>query len=133
MFHTMGQRKGLHIGGIKEKARRVAAITTPGSSPARTWKRTCCTSSRGTITRPCSRAIWWPSSCPGCHRRAPHAALGLHRQAALPDKPTSPAKSNVSIAKAAKSDFAEPQWALTPGQSVVLYESRVCLGGGIIR
>jgi tRNA-specific 2-thiouridylase len=28
--------------------------------------------------------------------------------------------------------FAEPQWAVTPGQSVVIYESRVCLGGGII-
>ncbi len=30
-------------------------------------------------------------------------------------------------------DFAEPQWAVTPGQSVVIYESRVCLGGGIIQ
>jgi tRNA-specific 2-thiouridylase len=29
--------------------------------------------------------------------------------------------------------FAAPQWAVTPGQSVVLYESKVCLGGGIIR
>ena len=28
--------------------------------------------------------------------------------------------------------FAQPQWAVTPGQSVVIYESRVCLGGGII-
>ena len=28
--------------------------------------------------------------------------------------------------------FAAPQWAVTPGQSVVLYESDVCLGGGII-
>ncbi|MDH5341372.1 MAG: tRNA 2-thiouridine(34) synthase MnmA [Betaproteobacteria bacterium] len=29
-------------------------------------------------------------------------------------------------------DFAENQWAVTPGQSVVIYESRVCMGGGII-
>jgi tRNA-specific 2-thiouridylase len=29
-------------------------------------------------------------------------------------------------------EFAEPQWAVTPGQSAVLYESNVCLGGGII-
>ena len=28
--------------------------------------------------------------------------------------------------------FAQPQWAVTPGQSVVIYESKVCLGGGII-
>jgi tRNA-specific 2-thiouridylase len=28
--------------------------------------------------------------------------------------------------------FASPQWAVTPGQSVVIYESRVCLGGGVI-
>ena len=28
--------------------------------------------------------------------------------------------------------FAAPQWAVTPGQSVVVYESRVCLGGGVI-
>ncbi|MBI1988321.1 MAG: tRNA 2-thiouridine(34) synthase MnmA, partial [Betaproteobacteria bacterium] len=30
-------------------------------------------------------------------------------------------------------EFAGPQWAVTPGQSVVIYESRVCLGGGIIQ
>jgi tRNA-uridine 2-sulfurtransferase len=28
--------------------------------------------------------------------------------------------------------FAAPQWAVTPGQSVVLYDREVCLGGGII-
>jgi len=28
--------------------------------------------------------------------------------------------------------FATPQWAVTPGQSVVLYDREVCLGGGII-
>ena len=29
-------------------------------------------------------------------------------------------------------DFDAPQWAVTPGQSVVLYDGEVCLGGGII-
>ena len=28
--------------------------------------------------------------------------------------------------------FTEAQWAVTPGQSVVLYDGEVCLGGGII-
>lgn len=30
-------------------------------------------------------------------------------------------------------DFAAPQWAVTPGQSVVLYQGEVCLGGGVIQ
>jgi len=28
--------------------------------------------------------------------------------------------------------FGTPQWAVTPGQSVVLYDGEICLGGGII-
>jgi tRNA-specific 2-thiouridylase len=30
-------------------------------------------------------------------------------------------------------DFDTPQWAITPGQSVVLYGGEVCLGGGVIQ
>jgi tRNA-specific 2-thiouridylase len=29
-------------------------------------------------------------------------------------------------------EFALPQWAVTPGQSVVLYDGAVCLGGAVI-
>ena len=29
-------------------------------------------------------------------------------------------------------DFDEPQWAVTPGQSAVVYDGEVCLGGGVI-
>jgi tRNA-specific 2-thiouridylase len=46
--------------------------------------------------------------------------------------PDAPCEIDVLAGGRAEIAFAQPQWAVTPGQSVVIYESRVCLGGGII-
>jgi hypothetical protein len=35
----------------------------------------------------------------------------------------------VAAGDALRLSFAEPQWAVTPGQSAVLYDGDVCLGG----
>ena len=39
---------------------------------------------------------------------------------------------NLINSKTYEVDFAEPQWAITPGQSVVIYQDNQCLGGAII-
>jgi tRNA-specific 2-thiouridylase len=33
---------------------------------------------------------------------------------------------------ASRLSFPDAQWAVTPGQSAVLYDGEVCLGGGVI-
>jgi tRNA-specific 2-thiouridylase len=56
----------------------------------------------------------------------PLAAKTRYRQADAP----------CNLAPATQQDFqltfSEPQWAVTPGQSAVLYDGEVCLGGGVI-
>jgi tRNA-specific 2-thiouridylase len=45
--------------------------------------------------------------------------------------PLSPARIR-PMAGAVRVEFDKPQWALTPGQSVVFYQGNVLLGGGVI-
>ena len=55
-----------------------------------------------------------------------HTAKTRYRQADAPCTLSRVADSRIRV------DFDAPQWAVTPGQSVVLYDAEVCLGGAII-
>jgi tRNA-specific 2-thiouridylase len=55
-----------------------------------------------------------------------YAAKTRYRQADAACALTSLQASEFSLA------FDAHQWAVTPGQSAVLYDGEVCLGGGVI-
>ena len=56
-----------------------------------------------------------------------YSAKTRYRQMDAPCEIDSYSKGNCSIM------FGQKQWAITPGQSVVIYESNICLGGGYIK
>jgi tRNA-specific 2-thiouridylase len=58
--------------------------------------------------------------------RSQHTAKTRYRQADAPCTLNRVLESEIRV------DFATPQWAVTPGQSVVLYDGEACLGGGVI-
>ena len=68
---------------------------------------------------------WISGSAPHC--QWVYGAKTRYRQKDAPCAITAVSPASCAI------EFAEPQWAVTPGQSAVVYESRVCLGGGIIQ
>ena len=121
MYYTIGQRQGLGIGGQGEpwyvagkdmKANRLIAVQGH-DHPALL---------SGSLIA--SDLSWISGHAP--HTHWVYGAKTRYRQKDAP--------CEVERIDAAQCEvrFAEPQWAVTPGQSVVLYESRVCLGGGII-
>jgi tRNA-specific 2-thiouridylase len=55
-----------------------------------------------------------------------YAAKTRYRQADAPCALSYNDKGELVLA------FDDPQWAVTPGQSAVLYDGEVCMGGGVI-
>jgi tRNA-uridine 2-sulfurtransferase len=130
MYHTIGQRKGLRIGGLKgmadeggeheawyaarkDMARNVLYVARGHDHPALLSDRLVA-----------SDLSWVSGDKPHVHWV--YAAKTRYRQADAPCSIDTVDDARCDIA------FAEAQWAVTPGQSVVVYESKVCLGGGII-
>ncbi|WP_301101744.1 tRNA 2-thiouridine(34) synthase MnmA [Propionivibrio sp.] len=128
-FHTIGQRKGLHIGGTKNYARdgEHDAWFVAGKAMASNVLYVVQGHDHPALFAEELRAdqlSWISGQMP--HTHWVYGAKTRYRQA------DAPCEIEHVDAAACHIKFAEPQWAVTPGQSVVVYESRVCLGGGVI-
>ena len=131
-FHTMGQRKGLYIGGIKEKGQAGGGDHDAWFVAGKDMEKNVLYVVQGhdhpalfTDSLVAEQLSWVSASAP-----TPHWVYTAKPRYRTPDQPCEVERVD---GDSAEIRFAEAQWALTPGQSVVLYESRVCLGGGIIR
>ena len=125
MFHTIGQRQGLGIGGRREGS------GAPWYVAGKDLERNILIVVQG-------------RDHPGLfHRRL--RATGPHWIAGEPPAAPLPCRAKIRYrqpdqdcvlerlnANALDVSFTEPQRAIAPGQSVVFYHDEVCLGGGII-
>ncbi|MFC4623452.1 tRNA 2-thiouridine(34) synthase MnmA [Comamonas nitrativorans] len=131
-FYTLGQRSGLGIGGVKEKgAARGAGDHAPWFVARKDVAKNTLVVVQGhdhpwlLSTQVQADQVSWVAG----HAPAP-GAYGSKTRYRQPDAAT-------ELVQADGSTFtldcrAQPQWAATPGQSAVLYDGDVCLGGGII-
>ncbi|MBU0594744.1 MAG: tRNA 2-thiouridine(34) synthase MnmA [Gammaproteobacteria bacterium] len=120
-YYTLGQRQGLGIGGqgepwfvaAKNMASNILIVVQGHDHPLLLNDR---------LTA--ADLNWISGAQP--HPQWVYAAKTRYRQSDAPCSITHVDADRCEV------QFATPQWAVTPGQSVVIYESEVCLGGGII-
>jgi tRNA-specific 2-thiouridylase len=126
-FYTLGQRQGLGIGGVK--GRDQAGEHAPWFVARKDLARNVLVAVQGhdhpwlLSPRLVAGDASWIAGAPPAPGR--HAAKTRYRQA---DAACALSHDGARFALA----FDEPQWAVTPGQSAVLYDGEVCLGGGVI-
>jgi tRNA-uridine 2-sulfurtransferase len=120
-FYTIGQRKGIGLGGAGEPwyvaEKRLASnelVVVQGHDHPLLMKQSLAAAD----------AAWVAGEAP----KAPsgYTAKTRYRQADAPCTLSRVLESEIRV------DFPSPQWAVTPGQSVVLYDGEACLGGGVI-
>jgi tRNA-uridine 2-sulfurtransferase len=127
-FYTLGQRQGLGIGGIKGRA-DAAGEHAPWFVARKDLARNALVVVQG-HGHPALQSnaltaddLSWVAGVPPTPGR--YAAKTRYRQA---DAACALSLGEGGFALA----FDDPQWAVTPGQSAVLYDGEVCLGGGLI-
>ncbi|USZ48625.1 tRNA 2-thiouridine(34) synthase MnmA [Halomonas sp. DN3] len=126
MYYTLGQRQGLGIGGLanysedpwyvagKDLERNVL-IAVQGKHHPLLYTDSLAT-----------EAMDWVAGEPPCVEGR-FSAKTRYRQDDVPCTLTTRADGGVAV------HFDDPQRAVTPGQSLVIYDGDVCLGGGVIR
>ncbi|PKO42296.1 MAG: tRNA 2-thiouridine(34) synthase MnmA [Betaproteobacteria bacterium HGW-Betaproteobacteria-3] len=130
-FYTLGQRQGLGIGGIKARgAQKGGGEHAPWFVARKDLAHNTLWVVQGhdhpwllSRTLDAADASWTAGTPP-----APGAcaAKTRYRQADAAGTLAGGAAGTFSLT------FAEAQWAVTPGQSAVVYDGEVCLGGGVI-
>lgn len=128
-FYTLGQRKGIGIGGVKTYQ------NADGSSDAWYVARKDVENNTLWVVQGhdhpwllsealhAGQASWVAGVAPEAGRIS---AKTRYRQADVPCDVAANGDSEFAL------KFMDAQWAVTPGQSAVLYDGDVCLGGGII-
>ncbi|CAG1017263.1 tRNA-specific 2-thiouridylase MnmA [Burkholderiaceae bacterium] len=130
-FYTLGQRKGIGIGGLKDGKQAKGGSEHQPWFVARKdmeantlyvvqghdhpWLLT-----RGLVA---DEASWVAGAAP------PAASLAAKTRYRQGDAACAFAPGANGVFELR---FANAQWAVTPGQSAVLYDGEVCLGGGVI-
>jgi tRNA-uridine 2-sulfurtransferase len=129
-FYTLGQRQGLGIGGVKPRgAQRGAGEHAPWFVARKDMERNTLWVVQG------HDHPWLLSSAlqaDDVSWIAGEAPVPGHYGAKTRYRQTDADCRLSSIDGGFRLDFAMPQWAVTPGQSAVLYDGEVCLGGGVI-
>jgi tRNA-specific 2-thiouridylase len=134
-FYTLGQRQGLGIGGIKAKGAQ------KGQGEHEPWFVARKDIEKNTLWVVQGHDHPWLLSqgllaldASWCAGEAPtpgtYAAKTRYRQSDAPC--TLSAGADGQTAPGFGLHFPDAQWAVTPGQSAVLYDGDVCLGGGVI-
>jgi len=144
-FYTLGQRQGLGIGGVKARGADLKAAQARGlrgvgeHQPWFVARKDMATNTLWVVqghdhpwllshTLYAADTSWCAGSAPAA---APGQSLTLaaktrYRQADAACQYTAGPDGRFSLR------FHDAQWAVTPGQSAVLYDGEVCLGGGVI-
>ncbi|TSA10361.1 MAG: tRNA 2-thiouridine(34) synthase MnmA [Betaproteobacteria bacterium] len=127
-FYTIGQRKGIGIGGVKGGGAEGEAWYVAGKDMAKNELVVVSGHDHPLLQSMSLRVAdlsWVSGSAPDT--ACALAAKTRYRQS---DSPCRIVRMEGDLLELG---FEQPQWAVTPGQSAVLYQGQVCLGGGVIQ